>query len=512
MKVIVVGSGIAGLSAALELSRAHRVTLVTKSQLAEANTRYAQGGIAAVMTAEDRVAEHVEDTLRAGAGLCRREAVEVLCTEGPERVHDLIRIGVAFDRHKGVLAQGREAAHSRARVLHAGGDATGLAIEMALVAAVQNADIEVCEHTFAADLLLRDDQVSGLEVLDDAGQLLILAADAVVLAAGGAGHLYPYTTNPRVATGDGVALALRAGAQLADLEFYQFHPTALSAEGGFLISEAVRGDGAVLRAMDGTRFMQAIHPDAELAPRDVVARGIAAQMARQGDRPVLLDATHLGAAFLAERFPTINAACQRAGLDWAQQPIPVAPAAHYWMGGIQTDIWGRTSIPGLFAAGEVACTGVHGANRLASNSLLESIVFAHRTAQLLVAQGKGALGSLQSEPASGTRLELFEPSDAQSDPLPSREALQQLMWSAAGIVRDADGLKAAQRRLRQWSVTGTDIHSRETANLLQLGEALVSAALLREESRGAHYRQDFPESRDAERHHLTVTRPSPVTC
>ena len=440
MKVIVVGSGIAGLVAALELSRAHAVTLVTKSGLAEANTRYAQGGIAAVMHADDRVEEHIEDTLRAGAGLCRPEAVKILCTEGPDRVRDLISLGVAFDRKNGELAQGREAAHSRARVLHAGGDATGLAIEMALVAAVRNTPtIHVLEHTFAADLQTNETSgapssrpqgakvgqlaaeaepgaVTGLHILTEHGQQQLLPANAVLLASGGAGHLYPYTTNPAVATGDGVALALRAGAQLADVEFYQFHPTALSAEGGFLISEAVRGDGAVLRALDGTRFMQAVHPDAELAPRDIVARGIAAQMRLQGNKPVLLDATHLGADFLAKRFPTINAACLRAGLDWAHTPIPVAPAAHYWMGGIQTDTYGRTSIPGLFAVGEVACTGVHGANRLASNSLLESIVFAHRAAHLLLEDETAALTPSPTLPKH-TELLTLDPVRPKATPL-----------------------------------------------------------------------------------------------
>ncbi len=525
MNVVVVGSGIAGLVAAIELSRAHQVTLVTKSRLAESNTRYAQGGIAAVTTIEDSVAEHVEDTLRAGAGLCRREAVEILCAEGPDRVRDLIRIGVAFDQENGVLAQGREAAHSRARVLHAGGDATGLAIEMALVNAIQDANVRVLEHTFAADLRLADERVTGLEVITEAGRSQTIPADAVLLASGGAGHLYPYTTNPQVATGDGVALALRAGAQLADVEFYQFHPTALSAEGGFLISEAVRGDGAVLRALDGSRFMQDIHPHAELAPRDVVARGIAAQMRLQGNKPVLLDTTHLGGAFLAERFPTINAACQRAGLDWARHPIPVAPAAHYWMGGIRTDVWGRTNLPGLFAVGEVACTGVHGANRLASNSLLESIVFAYRAAQLLLdSNASGLVGAkpdrtdstasvtaLESE--TGSEALTLDPGDTgRTEALPSRAALQGLMWNAAGIVRDEADLSLAQAQLRRWRASGDSVQDRETANLLQLGEAVVTAARTRCESRGAHYRLDFPEPLDAERHHLVLTRPVQVPC
>ena len=512
MKVLVVGSGIAGLVAALEISSVHQVTLITKARLAESNTRYAQGGIAAVMTAEDSVEEHVEDTLRAGAGLCSREAVQILCAEGPARVRDLITLGVNFDRKHGELAQGLEAAHSRPRVLHAGGDATGLAIEMALVEALHTARVEVLEHTFAADLRLLRGAVAGLQVIGPEGEAEDIYADAVVLASGGAGHLYPYTTNPIVATGDGVALALRAGAQVADLEFYQFHPTALSAPGGFLISEAVRGDGAVLRGQDGVRFMKAVHPDAELAPRDVVARGIADQMARQDGQPVLLDATALGADFLAQRFPTINAACLRAGLDWSRQPIPVAPAAHYWMGGVQTDTFGRTSLPGLFAVGEVACTGVHGANRLASNSLLESLVFAWRAAHLLVAEGGEALQSwpapiweVGTEKARFVHLSL-PAAPWHGTPLPSREALQKLMWTNAGIARDTHGLRRALTEITGWTATGDTVTERETANLLLLAQAVVTSALTRAESRGAHFRTDYPQCLEPQRHHLLVHR------
>ena len=508
MNVLVVGSGIAGLVAALQLSKVHDVTLITKSRLAESNTRYAQGGIAAVMTADDSVAEHVEDTLRAGAGLCNREAVEILCAEGPARVRELIALGVAFDRKHGELARGLEAAHSRARVLHAGGDATGLAIEMALVDAVRAASIHVLEHTFAADLLQDAAGVRGL-VIVNADQLRSeLPANAVILASGGAGHLYPYTTNPSVATGDGVALALRAGAELSDLEFYQFHPTALSAPGGFLISEAVRGDGAVLRSADGTRFMQAVHPDAELAPRDVVARGIAAQMARQGGQPVWLDATAMGAEFLAQRFPTIHAACLRAGFDWTREPIPVAPAAHYWMGGIRTDTSGRTSLRGLFAVGEVACTGVHGANRLASNSLLESLVFAWRSANLLVEED---LSALQNWPplahSSGQEITLpVAGSAGRPEPMPSRRALQELMWTGAGISRHATGLRDALRTLQGWTAEGSTVAELEDANLLLLAKAVISAALAREESRGAHARTDFPQPVEEQRHHIRISR------
>ena len=503
--VVVVGSGIAGLIAALETSRKHRVTLVTKAQLAESNTRYAQGGIAAALFHDDSVDEHVADTLRAGAGLCNLGAVEVLCSEGPQRVMDLIELGVVFDQRNGEFARALEAAHSRARVLHAGGDATGLAIEMALVRAVRTAQAEkkitVLEHTFACDLVLREEKVAGLEVLEESGARRVLAADAVILASGGAGQLYRHTTNPSVATGDGVALALRAGAEVANLEFYQFHPTALALPGNFLISEAVRGDGAVLRDVDGNRFMQAVHPGAELAPRDVVARGIAAQMAKQGGQPVLLDATALGAAFLAERFPTIDAACRRSGLDWSEVAIPVTPAAHYWMGGVRTDTWGRTSLPGLFAAGEVACTGVHGANRLASNSLLESLVFAWRAAHLLNEATWPVNGGWPVWPTEMVQAEPAEPLDGgEPATLVDRARLQALLWNAAGIERSADGMRDATRQMAGWIGEGGSVFALETENLLTIARVVVTSALAREESRGAHFRSDFPATSTAFAH------------
>ena len=511
-RVVVVGSGIAGLIAALEVSRKHSVTLVTKAQLAESNTRYAQGGIAAALFHDDSVDEHVADTLRAGAGLCDLGAVEVLCSEGPQRVMDLVDLGVVFDQRNGEFARALEAAHSRARVLHAGGDATGLAIEMALVRAVRaEAKIAVLEHTFACDLVLRDERVAGLEILEESGARRVVDADAVILASGGAGQLYRHTTNPSVATGDGVALALRAGAEVANLEFYQFHPTALALPGNFLISEAVRGDGAVLRDVDGNRFMQAVHAGAELAPRDVVARGIAAQMAKQGGQPVWLDATALGAKFLAERFPTIDAACRRNGLDWSEVPIPVTPAAHYWMGGVRTDTWGRTSLPGLFAAGEVACTGVHGANRLASNSLLESLVFAWRAAHLL------------NEPTwPVTDWPVWDVEVAQAEPLEmdaagfgeavDREALQALMWRAAGIQRTESDLLDAANRLARWTGDGSAVAELETGNLLTIARVVVASALARRESRGAHFRVDFPETSRAFQHASVYARRVPVAC
>lgn len=506
-KAIVVGSGIAGLISALELSRKFEVTLVTKSELAESNTRWAQGGIAAVMFDDDSVAEHVADTLSAGAGHCNEAAIEVLCTEGPERIRDLIRLGVDFDMRNGILARGMEAAHSHARVLHAGGDATGLTIETALVRAVRAATVHVLEHTFACDLVVEDERVVGLTILDSDGNRKELRADAVVLASGGAGQLYLHTTNPAVATGDGVAMAWRAGAQLADLEFYQFHPTALALPGTFLISEAVRGEGAVLLDAEGRRFMQGLHPGAELAPRDVVAREISRQMAAQGGKPVLLDATALGAEFLKTRFPSIDAACRTRGWDWSKNPIPVTPAAHYWMGGVRTDVWGRTSLRGLFAVGEVACTGAHGANRLASNSLLESIVFAWRSAQLLLGEVTAPLW-VKDDAA----VVMLEDEDDGRAGIVQREKLQKLMWNAAGIERNAPGLRAAATQLQSWRSRGNSVEELETANLLSLARVLVAAALAREESRGAHFRGDYPEISAAFQRSLLYAKIVGVAC
>jgi L-aspartate oxidase len=509
-RVIVVGSGIAGLITALELSRKFKVTLVTKAELVESNTRYAQGGIAAAMADDDTVAEHVADTLVAGAGLNCKAAVEVLCAEGPERIRDLIRLGVEFDRKNGELARGMEAAHSHARVLHAGGDATGYAIEAALVRAVREAAVDVMEHTFARDLMLERGRVVGLEVLDEAGIVRQIAAEAVVLASGGAGQMFPHTTNPAVATGDGVAMALRAGAQVADVEFYQFHPTAMAVGGNFLVSEAVRGDGAVLRDVDGKRFMFDVDPRGELAPRDVVSRGIAAQMFQQGGKPVWLDATAMGAAFLAERFPTIDKASKSYGFDWGKEWLPVTPAAHYWMGGIRTDLWGRTSLPGLFAVGETACTGVHGANRLASNSLLESLVFAWRCAEVLL-DGRGVAASdFGCSDRDDLRAAVID--EAEAAAVVERGALQDVMWREVGIFRNAEGLGRAAAALAQWRGAGESVAALEDANLLTIARVMVAAATARKESRGAHFREDFPETSKAFAHSLCFAREVPVLC
>lgn len=509
--IVVVGSGIAGLIAAIELSKVHDVTLVTKLEITESNTRWAQGGIAAAMFPDDSVAEHVADTLRAGAGLCREKAVEVLCAEGPGRIRDLIQLGVTFDTKNGELARGLEAAHSRPRVLHASGDATGLSIELALVRALRASNTVVLEHTFAHNLILKHGEVAGLEIVDEHGARKELAADAVIIASGGAGQLYLHTTNPAAATGDGVAMAWRAGAQIADAEFYQFHPTALAVGSTFLISEAVRGEGAVLLDANGRRFMQAIHPNAELAPRDVVARAIAMQMKLQDGESVFLDATALGEEFLRKRFPTIDAACRKQGLDWSKEPLPVTPAAHYWMGGVRTDLWGRTSLPGLFAVGEVACTGVHGANRLASNSLLESLVFAWRCADFLVMPQEAAWPDADLW-HDGTAVQATAAIEQSSFSEMDRHALQSLMWDAAGIERSGEELKHAMQTLDSWRVSGMDIAALEDENLLTLARIVVGAAYARTESRGAHYRSDYPQISEAWQRSLIYTQEAVVPC
>lgn len=509
---VVVGSGIAGLTAALHAARAGcRVTVVTKGRLAESNTRYAQGGIAGVMFADDSVDRHVRDTLVAGAGLSDPAAVRVLAGEGPGRIRELIAHGVAFDRAAdGAFVQGLEAAHSFPRVLHAGGDATGAAIEAALVAAVRATGIRILEHAFLIDLVRgaapdeTDDAVRGVDLLVG-GERRRVTADAVVLATGGAGQLYAHTTNPSVATADGIAAALRAGVPVSDLEFVQFHPTVLPATGSddaFLVSEAVRGEGAVLRGSDGERFMLGVHPDAELAPRDVVARAIAAQMARQSGRPVVLDAKGLRetpdetAAFLARRFPTIDAAMRARGLDWARHPVPVTPAAHYLMGGIETDLTGRTGLRGLYAVGETARTGVHGANRLASNSLLEGAVFGARAGDAVQDDLLSELWPVAADAASDG----IRPTDAVAAAGPSappfdRAALQTLLWDDAGLVRDARGLAHAASVLAAWSARlrpcGT-VRELEDDNLLLVARHLVAAALARPASVGAHFRSDEP--------------------
>lgn len=512
--VVVVGSGIAGLTAALELrTRVPHVLLVTKGELSSGSTVWAQGGIAAALDPEDSPEAHLADTLVAGAGVCDPTAVEVLVTEGPARVRELVARGANFDRAaNGDIALTREGGHHADRIAHAGGDATGAEISRALVAQLEavrrDPGIEVIENALVLDVLTTDGSgehapracgvtlhVRGEGSRDGVGAVL---ARAVVLATGGVGQVFRSSTNPPQATGDGIAAALRAGATLGDLEFVQFHPTVLwlglGAKGQLpLISEAVRGEGAILLDTDGHRFMPAQHPMAELAPRDVVAHAIVRQMAATGSDHVLLDARHLGAEFLRARFPTITERLAENGLDWTEEPVPVAPAQHYHSGGVVTDLHGRSTVDGLYAIGEVACTGVHGANRLASNSLLEGLVFAHRAARQI------------TERVAAGELEVGEPVDR---PGPSalvaaaaRSRIQSIASAGPGVLRDGDGLAAAATRL---AAVRTDAHEAsdvvaqpqaaewETTNVHQVATALTAAAALRTESRGGHFRTDFP--------------------
>ncbi|MFD1826917.1 MULTISPECIES: L-aspartate oxidase [Mumia] len=512
LRVVVVGGGIAGLTAAIEASACHDVVLVTKGALTESTTQYAQGGVAVVLDpasrpgVEDSVAAHVADTLSAGAGLVDRAVAEAVCGGGPDAVADLVRWGTRFDRDDGRFALGLEAAHSAPRILHAAGDATGAELVRALVARLHASDVEVREHTFVTDLVVNDGVVAGVAIVGDpSGPPHTLVADAVVLATGGAGQLYAHTTNPAVATADGLAVAMRAGAVVGDLEMYQFHPTRLAVPGGGLISEAVRGEGAVLRDARGHRFMREAHPDAELAPRDVVAREIARVMREQGGEPVRLDATSLGADFLARRFPGLDARCRAHGLRWDEDPIPVTPAAHYFMGGVRTDLDGRTTVPGLYAVGEVACTGLHGANRLASNSLLEGAVMARRC---VAALGVQAPAPWDGEPSPYEDL----PPALAATPV-DRARLQATMWAAAGLVRDGQTLAAAADTLAGWRavVDGTTA-AYEDANLLEVARVVVMAALAREESRGAHFRTDHPERDHAFDRHLSWVRKGGHPC
>jgi len=501
MKVLVVGAGIAGLTTALHAQEAgHEVVLALKGALGDGATAFAQGGIAGAYGPGDGPAAHAADTLAAGDGLSDPVAVDVLVQAAAATIAELVARGVGFDRGgDGRLLLGREAAHSAARIAHAGGDATGAAISLALTAAVRGSAIAVREHAFLTDLELTGGAARGARFLIE-GRPALIDADRVVLATGGAGQLFTHTTNPRSATGDGIAVALRAGAAVCDLEFVQFHPTVLDVGSpAFLISEAVRGEGAVLVDDTGRRFVFDAHPDGELAPRDVVARAIALRAAEQGS-PVHLDATALGATFLARRFPTIDRVTRERGLDWARSPIPVTPAAHCLMGGISTDVDGRTSVPGLYAVGEVARTGVHGANRLASNSLLEGAVFGARAAAALgtssAAAGlpQGPVPAPAGVPIPVPGVTSLRPSELRPG-VPAtdlRAALQRLMWEDVGLARTQEGLSRALHTIRSWRAArllspAASPDAQEDANLLLLGEAMTSAALARPASAGAHH-------------------------
>ncbi len=506
---LVIGSGIAGLYVALRCRELGlRPTIVTKSRIEESNTRYAQGGIAAAIGRDDAPARHFEDTLRAGDGLVDREAARVLTTDAPGRIADLVRYGVPFDTVDGQISLGREAAHSRDRILHAGGDATGLSIEEALKRRALDAGIDVRERTVLRRLEPGAREGPKAYLTDAEGhQLEILEPRPVVLATGGAGSLYRQSSNPSIATGEGVAIAFRAGAMLTDMEFIQFHPTVFWREGAprFLITEAFRGEGAVLRNSSGERFMTALHRDAELAPRDVVARAIDREMQRTDHPCVYLDATAVPRDRVFVRFPTICRFLSTYGLDPSRDLIPVTPAAHYMIGGVTTDLDGRTTLRGLYACGEVASTGVHGANRLASNSLLEGLVFGERVARQLVHPATGA----PPPPERLIEVPLAPGAGRQEEPA-ALESVRDLLWSDVGIVRSADGLRSAIRdleRIAQDAEPGRegDLPG-QLANAAVTASLIARAALARTESRGAHYRSDYPRRRPAWRRRIGLRR------
>jgi len=486
---LIIGSGVAGLRAAIELAPYGSVLVVTKDTPSESSTEYAQGGIAAVMSDEDQVGIHFDDTLKAGDGLCREDAVKTLVEEGPDRIIELIEWGAEFDREGTSLHLTIEAAHSRRRILHSHGDSTGRELERVLLTKVRSLpSVRKYPFAFTIDLIMHNSECHGAYVLKD-GKIAALFAKATILTTGGAGQLFSRTTNPRVATGDGMAIAFRAGATLEDMEFIQFHPTSLyyPAAPHFLLSESMRGEGAVLLNANKERFMQDYHLLAELASRDIVSRAIISEMVKTGGDHVYLDLRHMGKEFVKKRFPRIHATCLKYDIDITEDLIPVTPAAHYIMGGVKTNLEGETDIKGLYAAGEVACTGVHGANRLASNSLLEGLVYGART-------GRAASRS-SVVPANRAALDVKISSLSECDEI--RRALRKLMWERAGIIRCGVSLGEAMEKLLQWEglikkhyATRQEL---ELKNMLTVSRIIVKAALTRKGSVGAHYRSDYKE-------------------
>ena len=505
---IVIGSGIAGLRAAIEIARTGaRVTVLTKDRTSESNTEYAQGGIAVALSEEDEVALHEEDTLNAGAGLCDASAVRVMVEDGPRYIQELIDWGTEFDREGGRLVFTREAAHSRRRILHAHGDSTGREIVRALISRARaSREIAFVAHAATESLLVIDGRVCGVRYLDPLVRApRELWARAVVLASGGAGQVFLHTTNPQVATGDGMAMSYAAGAELADMEFVQFHPTALNIEDAprFLLSEAMRGEGGVLRNRDGERFMTRYHERAELAPRDIVSRSIVAEMQRTATRTVYLDMTALEPRFVRHRFPKIYETCLRFELDITTDLVPVSPASHYCMGGVRTDLDGRATLPGLYAAGEVACTGVHGANRLASNSLLEGLVFGARTGSA-AAQDHGNENVRVRESDAALVDETNARAHGYGDiALAVRKRVKRLMWERVGILRSRESVK---RALWEFEQIARAPLGRASRNFLNVATLIARAALWREESRGAHFRTDFPARDDQHWHAHSIVR------
>jgi len=511
---IVVGAGIAGLRASVELAAAGRVLCLAKRELTESNTQYAQGGIAAALSDDDEVSLHLDDTLKAGDGLCNPDAARVLVEEGPARIEELIEWGTEFDRAGTKIAFTREGAHSRSRVLHAHGDSTGREIGRALyLKARAQKPIAFGEFEFTTELVVGDGRVIGVRMLDKAGQLHEVHASAVLLATGGLGQVYSDTTNPSVATGDGVAMAFRAGAEISDMEFVQFHPTALYLKGAprFLLSEALRGEGAYLRNLELQRFMHKYHEMGELAPRDVVARAIAHELeiTKRPDAAVYLDLTHLNPETVRNRFPTIYSTCMQYNIDITEELVPIRPAAHYAMGGVRTDLDGRTSMAGLYAAGEVACTGVHGANRLASNSLLEGLVYGARAARAMRNEVQAPLLSstaIPKPPAQGngnsTEVERLI------------QKVQSILWQHVAVVRDGKSLRlalAGLSALQSGNPAPCGRRAYEAGNILHAGMLITRSALAREESRGAHYRIDFPIKNDRKFAKHSVVRGERVT-
>ncbi|MEW6410098.1 MAG: L-aspartate oxidase [Nitrospirota bacterium] len=502
---LVIGSGVAGLRAAIELAKAGNVLVITKDKATESSTEYAQGGVAVALSDEDEVGIHYEDTIKAGDGLCDERAVRILVEEGPARILELISWGAEFDKEGSRLAFTREAAHSKRRILHAHGDATGRELERVLLKKVRSfPNISKYEYAYTIDLIVRDGICRGALLLKEAGrELVAINSKAVVLATGGCGQIFARTTNPPVATGDGMAIAYRAGATLTDMEFVQFHPTTLYHPSApqFLLSEAMRGEGAVLRNTYGERFMPDYHLSAELAPRDIVSRAIVSEMVRTKSKNVYLDLTHLDKDFVRRRFPRIYSTCLRFDIDITDDQIPVCPSAHYMMGGIKTDIDGTTDIKGLFAAGEVACTGVHGANRLASNSLLEGIVYG--TLAGVSAADYGSNIKIQGViPPSYETMESC--SDLDIDKI--RASLRRLLWERVGIIRCEKSLNEAREKINRWKgVLDCNFFSRrelEVKNMVTVAMLITESAFLREGSVGAHYRSDFPEKGDNWQRHI----------
>jgi L-aspartate oxidase len=499
----VVGSGVAGLRAAIELSESGSVLVLAKSDLSDSATAWAQGGIAVALSDEDEIGLHEQDTINAGDGLCRPDAVGLLVEEGPKYITELIEWGTEFDRAGTKLAFTREAAHSRSRILHAHGDSTGREISRALLARAHSIPhLHLRAHAFTTELIVEAGAVVGLRFIDELdGSLHELRAEAVLLATGGLGQIYRETTNPDVATGDGMAIAYDAGAALSDMEFVQFHPTALAVKGAprFLLSEALRGEGAVLRNINLERFMKRYNEAQELAPRDIVARAIVSEMHRTNSEHVYLDMTAKPEGFVEKRFPRIYATCMSYGVDLARDVAPVCPAAHYMMGGVKTDLWGRTSLPGLYAAGETADTGVHGANRLASNSLLEGLVFGARSGQAMMKDAPvkkkhavGLPGSPAPKPGEAAQPHKNSPKSPQATELTK---IRDIMWRLVGILRSGKELTSAIEQLKSLEAPKTAEHGRahcEFRNMHALALVIAKSALARHESRGSHYRSDFP--------------------